>query len=78
MALHATNKRKDMKKKYQKPSIMIHEIETTDILAASPTVGGNTGITTGEGDPPSSGSAKPSLWNDDEGSAGNVWNSWDD
>lgn len=78
MALHATNKRKDMKKKYQKPNIKIRTIDTTDILAASPTVSGNTGIGTGEGEPPSGGDAKPGMWNDEQDSKSNAWNSWDD
>lgn len=80
MALHATNKRKDMKKKYQKPSIETFEIYTTDILAASPdvSVGGNTGITTGEGEPPSSGNAKSGLFDNGSDKAGGIWDSWDD
>lgn len=62
-----------MKKEYQKPSIKLHKIETTDILAASPAIGGNTGITTGEGDPPSGGNAKQGFFNDEDDQTDNVW-----
>lgn len=47
-----------MKKPYQKPSVKVRKFETEGLLAASPTIGGNTGIEQGEGDPPSSGTAK--------------------
>lgn len=50
-----------MKKTYKKPNVEVSEIETEELLAASgngPSIGGNTGIGIGEGEPPSSGSAK--------------------
>lgn len=62
-----------MKKEYQKPSIKLHKIETTDILAASPSIGGNTGIGTGEGEPPSGGDAKQGFFNDEDDQTDNVW-----
>lgn len=50
-----------MKKTYQKPNVKVSEIETEELLTASgdgPSIGGNTGIVIGEGEPPSSGNAK--------------------
>lgn len=45
-----------MKKTYQKPNVKVRKIETEELLAIS--IGGNTSIEKGEGEPPSSGSAK--------------------
>lgn len=63
-----------MKKKYQKPTIETSSCVAPRILAASPAIGGNTGITPGGGDePPSSGDSKQGMWDDARGSARSVW-----
>lgn len=67
-----------MKRIYQRPTIEMCEVDPTAILAASPSIGGNTGITTGEGEPPSGGDAKQWLPDDGHGSADNSWDNWDD
>lgn len=67
-----------MKKTYQKPIIKIREIDnTTSILAASPGVGGNTGITPEQGEPPASGDAKRGFFNVDNSSSDNIWDKWE-
>lgn len=53
-----------MKNNYQRPSIKIKTIEMESALAVS--VGGNTGIEIGEGDPPTTGSSKFNGFNVDE------------
>lgn len=70
-----------MKKFYRKPSIKVKGIETESPLATSPregqiSVGGNTGIGIGEGDPPTSGGSKGNYFSgsdDEPASSSNLW-----
>lgn len=65
-----------IKKSYQTPSIKVKNIETSNVMAASEggiSVGGDTGIGIGEGNPPTVGAAKSSIFDNSESSDKSFW-----